>query len=102
MTTQKIIRPREACEQLGIGMSTLYHWIATGIIAPPLKLSDEPNGAVGWPDDEFDALIERRRAERDARILKKVGNREPQTDAERGAVARELVRKVAQSKTGEH
>ena len=98
MTTQKIIRPREACEQLDIGMSTLYHWIATGVIAPPIKLSEEPNGAVGWPSDEIDALIERRRRERDERILQKMGTREPRTDAERGAVAREIIRKVAASK----
>ena len=37
--------------------------------------------------------------ERDAAILDKLGTKEPTTDEERGAVARELIRKVAKSKT---
>ena len=43
--------------------------------------------------------VEARIAERDERILKKLGFREPSSGDERGAVARELIRKVAQEKS---
>jgi hypothetical protein len=54
--------------------------------------------SVGWVDEEINGFNAARVAKRDAATLENLKG-EPKTDAERGAVARELVRKVAQSKT---
>jgi Prophage CP4-57 regulatory protein (AlpA) len=54
--------------------------------------------SVGWLETEISEWIRQCVAERDAAVLEKL-NSEPKTDDERGAVASELVRKVAQSKT---
>jgi hypothetical protein len=61
----------------------------------PIQLGQH---SVGWVEDEINDYLHRRIAERDAVTLEKL-NSEPKTDADRGAVARDLVRKVAQSKT---
>jgi hypothetical protein len=54
--------------------------------------------SVGWVEEEIDDFNAACVAKRDATTLKNLKS-EPKTDAERGAVARDIVRKVAQSKT---
>ena len=41
----------------GLGRSTLYEHVKQGLWPKPVKLSAR---AVGWPDDEVDALISAR------------------------------------------
>ncbi len=36
---QKLLRPKEVAEILGIGESTLWVWVQKGILPPPQKLS---------------------------------------------------------------
>jgi hypothetical protein len=55
--------------------------------------------SVGWIEEEIDDFNAACVAKRDAALLKKIKDKAPVTDDERGAVVRELIRKVAQSKT---
>jgi predicted DNA-binding transcriptional regulator AlpA len=81
--------PRVLAEAGFGGISTLYHAVATQDFPKQLKIGAR---SVGW------AWIEARTRERDEKILKNPKGK-PKTNNERGAVAREIVRKVAQSKT---
>src|SRR5262249_50282318 len=69
--------------------------ISAGKFPRPVQLGIR---TVGWPEREVDEFVETRIAERDARTLKKLGFREPTTDAERGAVARDMIRKISRVK----
>jgi len=93
--TDGIAREAERRAITGIPTSSWYVMMSRGEAPRPIKLGLR---AVGWDRRELFEFNERRRAERDRCILKKMGIREPQTDVERGAVARELIRKVAASK----
>jgi len=49
----KIVRARDARLQFGIGTSTLYEWIARGIMTPGIPLGVR---SVGWPQHELDQI----------------------------------------------
>ena len=87
--------PRILAEAGFGGISTLYHAVATQDFPKQLKIGAR---SVGWRASEVRAWIEARTRERDEKILKNPKGK-PKTNNERGAVAREIVRKVAQSKT---
>jgi prophage regulatory protein len=92
---QKILRLPQVRERTGLSTSSVYAKIAEGNFPKQVSLGVH---SVGWVEGEIDAYIDACVAERDTATLKNL-NREPKTDDERDAVARELVRKVAQSKT---
>jgi prophage regulatory protein len=94
--SSRILRLREVRERTGLATSSLYSLISQGRFPRPVQLSER---SVGWPENEVEDFVTARITERDAAILDMLGTKEPTTDAERGAVARELIRKVAQSKT---
>jgi prophage regulatory protein len=95
MTEQlRILRLREVRERTGRSQSSIYSDMAAGTFPRAVPIGGH---AVGWLETEIDTWIKARVAERDAAILEKL-NSEPKTDDERGAVARELVRKVAREK----
>ena len=55
----RILRVSAAAEKLGVGVSTLYEWLAdppAGVPALPRPRKVGPN-AVGWLESELDALI---------------------------------------------
>jgi prophage regulatory protein len=91
----KILRLPEVRARTGLSTSTIYAKIAEGTFPKQVPLGPHSVGFVESEIDDFNAACI---AERDTAVLKNLKG-EPQTDAERGAVARELVRKVAQSKT---
>lgn len=62
----RLLRLPEVCERLGIKRSTVYSKIASGELKPPVKLGK----TATFPEDEIEQYIERRRAERDERLLK--------------------------------
>jgi prophage regulatory protein len=95
MSSTKILRLRDVRERIGLGTSSIYSLMAADKFPRPVQLGIR---AVGWIEDEIDAFVAQRVAERDARILKNLGDREPTSDAERGAAAREMIRKVAKSR----
>jgi prophage regulatory protein len=92
---RKILRLAQVRERTGLSTSSIYAKIAAGAFPKQVPLGPH---SVGWIEEEIDAHNEACVAARDAAILKNLKD-EPKTDDERGAVARELVRKVAQSKT---
>jgi predicted DNA-binding transcriptional regulator AlpA len=87
--------PRVIAESGFGGISTLYHVIATQGFPKQIKIGAR---SVGWRACEVRAWIEARTRERDEKILKNLKDK-PKTNDDRGTVARELIRKVAQSKT---
>lgn len=56
---ERIIRPAEGAQLLGIGISTLYEWLANPTSSPkPLPpLRQVGPRAVGWTSSEFDSFI---------------------------------------------
>jgi prophage regulatory protein len=95
MTEQlRILRLREVRERTGRSQSSIYADMAAGKFPPAVPIGGH---AVGWVETEIDAWIKARVAERDATLLKKIKD-DPKTDADRGAVARELIAKVAREK----
>ena len=56
---ERIIRPTEAAQLLGIGLSTLYDWLSDPDSSPkPLPRPRQVGPrAVGWPSSEFEAFI---------------------------------------------
>lgn len=50
----KIMRPKEVCDKLNIGMSTLYRWMEKGILPPKLKVG---SNYVGFRSDQIDEFI---------------------------------------------
>ena len=56
---ERIIRPAEACQLLGISISTLYEWLADPRGSPmPLPRPRQVGPrAVGWPSSEFEKFI---------------------------------------------
>jgi prophage regulatory protein len=79
----------------GIATSTYYEMMRRNEAPRPIRIGRR---AVAWDRQELFELNERRKAERDATILDKLATKEPATDDERGAVARELIAKVAREK----
>ena len=61
---QKMLRRREVQARICLSKSTLYRLISAGQFPRPVPLGIR---ARGWPEDEVDAWLEARRAERDAR-----------------------------------
>jgi prophage regulatory protein len=93
--SSKILRLPQVRERTGLSTSSIYAKIAEGNFPKQVSLGVH---SVGWVEAEIDAYIDACVAERDAATLKNLKG-EPKTDDERGAVARDIVRKVAQSKT---
>jgi prophage regulatory protein len=91
----KILRLPQVRERTGLSPSTIYSMMAKGLFPQQVPLGVH---SVGWVEEEVDDFIAARVAKRDAATLKNLKG-EPKTDDERGAVAREIVRKVTQSKT---
>jgi prophage regulatory protein len=91
----KILRLPQVRERTGLSTSTIYSMMAKGLFPQQVPLGVH---SVGWVEEEVDDFIAARVAKRDATTLKNLKG-EPKTDDERGAVAREIVRKVTQSKT---
>jgi prophage regulatory protein len=92
---RKILRLAQVRERTGLSTSSIYAKIAAGIFPKQVPLGPH---SVGWVEEEIDAHNEACIAARDAATLKNLRG-ELKTADEHGAVARELVRKVAQSKT---
>jgi predicted DNA-binding transcriptional regulator AlpA len=61
--TKKILRPKQAMARLGIGKTKFYEDRKNGRL--PLKPVPLGRRAVGYIEDEIDAVIEKLRAERD-------------------------------------
>jgi prophage regulatory protein len=55
---------RQLNEKTGLGKSRVYELIAQEKFPPPVRLGP---GSVAWAEDEIDAWIEARIAERDAK-----------------------------------
>jgi prophage regulatory protein len=91
----RILRLREVKAKTGRSQSSIYADMAEDKFPRAIPIGGH---SVGWLETEIDDWIRSRVAERDAAVLENP-NGEPKTDAERGAVEREIVRKVAQSKT---
>jgi predicted DNA-binding transcriptional regulator AlpA len=65
-TGDELIRPTAMRREMGgIAISTLYDWIATGLVPPPVRMSPR---VVGWPR----SVVERIKAERAAGNLPRV------------------------------
>jgi prophage regulatory protein len=96
MTEQlRILRLREVRERTGRSQSSIYADMTAGKFPRAVPIGGH---AVGWLETEITEWIRERVAERDATVLKNLKG-EPKTDDERGAVARELIAKVAREKT---
>ena len=56
---ERIVRPAEAAELLGISISTLYDWLAQPeiCICPLPRPRQVGPRAVGWPLSEFEQFI---------------------------------------------
>jgi prophage regulatory protein len=91
----RILRLAQVRERTGLSTSSIYAKIADGSFPKQVSLGVH---SVGWVEAEIDAYIDARVAERDAVALKNLKGK-PTTDDGRGAVARELIRKVAREKT---
>jgi prophage regulatory protein len=91
----KILRLPQVRERTGLSTSTIYALIAEGSFPKQVPLGKH---SVGFVESEIDDFITARVAKRDAATLKNLKG-EPKIDAERGAVARKLIRKVTQAKT---
>jgi predicted DNA-binding transcriptional regulator AlpA len=53
-TGDPLIRPAQMRVELGgIGESTLYEWVALGLIPPPVRMSRR---VTGWPRSVVDAI----------------------------------------------
>lgn len=58
----RIIGIGELRERLGgVARSTIYTWVAAGVLPPPVRLGP---GRIGWPEQEIDDLLRDRMAER--------------------------------------
>ena len=59
---RSISRIAKVSDRTGLGKSTIYAKVANGDFPKPVKLGPK---ASGWFDDEVDAWLEERAAERD-------------------------------------
>jgi prophage regulatory protein len=67
-----LIRLKEALARTGHSRSTFYEKVESGEISKPVRLGAR---IVAWPEDEIDAYVEARIAERDAGYEPKPPNR---------------------------
>ena len=51
---QKILRPKQVCELLGIPKSTLYPWIRDGEFPKPFNMGKR---AVGWTEETINNWV---------------------------------------------
>ena len=63
-TPDSILRIAEVKRRTGDSTSGIYDKMSKGTFPRPVKISER---AVGWLESEINELIERRRAERDAK-----------------------------------
>jgi predicted DNA-binding transcriptional regulator AlpA len=55
----KLLRPKEVRNLLGnISNSTLYRWVASRQLPPPIKIVNGGR-ASGWPEDQIHKLMNR-------------------------------------------
>lgn len=73
MTPVILIRPRVLASQLGVGRTTLYRWVAAGILPSPVRIG----GIVGWRPQDIETAINSPRVYRspNARAGGRVGQR---------------------------
>lgn len=55
----RIVRPHRLAELLGVNPSTIWRWQQTGVLPPPIRVSD---GVHGWLEAEISELLESRRS----------------------------------------
>lgn len=60
--TDRIIRPNELCEILGVSKPTLYRYISAGELPPRIKLS-KTGSAVGWRESTINEWLDEKEAE---------------------------------------
>jgi prophage regulatory protein len=53
----RMLRPREVTEAIGLSRSTLYRLVQRGDFDPPVRLTDT---AIGWPESVVRAWIRKR------------------------------------------
>ncbi|MCX7693464.1 MAG: helix-turn-helix domain-containing protein [Tepidimonas taiwanensis] len=56
--TVRLLRAPEVARALGIGRSTLYRWVAQGLVPPPLRLG----GAARWRPEDIERVLVRAEA----------------------------------------
>ncbi|TSE32106.1 helix-turn-helix transcriptional regulator [Tepidimonas charontis] len=54
----RLLRAPEVARALGIGRSTLYRWVAAGLVPPPLRLG----GAARWRPEDIERVLVRAEA----------------------------------------
>jgi predicted DNA-binding transcriptional regulator AlpA len=62
-----VLRRRQVLERLGISNTTLYDWVARGVLPPPLDFGPRTQVKV-WLERDIDAVLLRRARERDERV----------------------------------
>lgn len=62
-TKRRVLRLPQVIEKTGLGRDSIYRGAREGWFPKPIKISER---ASGWFEDETDAFLERRAAERDA------------------------------------
>jgi prophage regulatory protein len=60
MTELRIVRVAEAARRLGVNRSTIWRWVAAGIMPAPLKLGP---AARGWKADTLERWINEKGAQ---------------------------------------
>ena len=58
MEVKQFFRAKEVAERLGIGRSTVYHYVQIGLLPAPIKLSQKVSV---WSDETIREFIERAR-----------------------------------------
>jgi excisionase family DNA binding protein len=60
--TKVLFSDRDVAELLGCGRSTVWRWVADGVLARPIKVG----GLTRWRREDIDAAVERAVREREA------------------------------------
>jgi len=77
--SEKLLRPREACERLGISYSTLRRWIEAGYV----KAIRTVGGKYMVPESEVRRILESRAKEIRAVVYARVSSHDQREDLER-------------------
>jgi len=77
--SEKLLRPREACERLGVSYSTLRRWIEAGYV----KAVRTVGGKYRVPESEVRRILESRAREMRAVVYARVSSSDQREDLER-------------------